>query len=323
VAISQVVSTEVSNYCPTNVSTATTADPQAERLKRALADPPTTASKRARLSIDSAANPSSIDPPSSQTNPITPPTLVLRPATVPRAPNQLPPHRVQNAPSPSPNTSIFVHPQPRAPTTLGARPSGLTASTVLDKPRSPDLPHAPTPIARSAQLPRPPVPPVASRSAPPVTPRSAPPAASRSVQHLASRPVQPLAPAPRQAQAIAPRQVQATAHRSAQPVASRSAQPSAARAPEAPHRAAGRSTINENGVNLERRAPPSASSGNLQSATTPETAQSRFDINLGGPAPGLPPRVRPYVPYTDLVHDRAEEFAAADARASGRRAVST
>jgi hypothetical protein len=230
-------------------------------------------------------------------------------------------------------------------------------------PRSPDLTRALPPMARSTQPSRPLALPVASRMAPPIAPRpvqptvpcSVPLAAPRTAPRIASRLVQPAAPrttplavprsappvashlvqpaaprsalpatsrsappaAPRPVQPLVPHRAQATSLRSAQPAASQSAQPAVPRTTEASNRnrAAARLTLNEDGVDV----PP----GNVRSAPTPETAQSRFDMNLGGPAPGLPPRVRPYVPYTDLIHDRAEEFAAANTRASGRRAVST
>jgi hypothetical protein len=47
-----------------------------------------------------------------------------------------------------------------------------------------------------------------------------------------------------------------------------------------------------------------------------------WDLDLGGPAPGVPPRERPYVPYTNLLDDRAEEIAEAEARKHGKRPVS-
>jgi hypothetical protein len=48
-----------------------------------------------------------------------------------------------------------------------------------------------------------------------------------------------------------------------------------------------------------------------------------WNVDLGGPAPGVPPRKRPYVAYTNLLDDRAEEIAEAEARKHGKRAVSS
>lgn len=59
-----------------------------------------------------------------------------------------------------------------------------------------------------------------------------------------------------------------------------------------------------------------------QAGARAAAATDRHSRDLGGPAPGVPPPVRPYVPYTGLVHDRAEEFAAADAPVNGRLVVS-
>ncbi|KAF8597067.1 hypothetical protein BDV93DRAFT_39938 [Ceratobasidium sp. AG-I] len=77
----------------------------------------------------------------------------------------------------------------------------------------------------------------------------------------------------------------------------------------APRAANGTTRFN---VELGESAPP-------QAGARAGAEADRFGRDLGGPAPGVPPRVRPYVPYTDLVHDRAEEFAVAEARANGRQ----
>ncbi|KAG8779911.1 hypothetical protein FRC12_023712 [Ceratobasidium sp. 428] len=126
------------------------------RSKRAFDDQLAGSSKRVRMSADPRANPSAIEPPSSQPQPIAPPAFPTPPGPTIEA--------VRREPNASSPPSRLDGPRPPVPAPLERFP---TAATLIDNPeipaaRSPSpapprpptpnpLPSAPTPVSPSAK----------------------------------------------------------------------------------------------------------------------------------------------------------------------------
>lgn len=329
---------------------------QPERTKRALVEPVAAASKRTRLIVDSSANPSLVESSSSQTVPVPPPSFATRPTqpTNPAAPSIHPANRAaplcaQNALLPSLHLGgSLPRPQPRP---LGPRSSASTAPTVLDDPPhlpTPTPPPAPTPTLPIHSLPPPP-------RLQPAHRRASQPTAFHPPTPTPTAPRVPTIAAPRASASAAPHTRMAAPHtRTATPRAP--AHPLPRETTPAPGVSRGASrwiTLDDDELEPlpepisqpQSRPAPRANAPSTSRAGRASTGLTRFNVDLGGaasprggararievdrfsrdfggPALGVPPRVRPYVPYTKLAKDRAEEFAAAEALVNGRQVVS-
>ncbi|KAG8695141.1 hypothetical protein FRC09_009367, partial [Ceratobasidium sp. 395] len=294
--------------------------------KRSFDNSLAAASKRPRLSANSQANPSTIDPPSSNPGSIAPPNFR------------------ENAPSPTvPSTS-----QQRPPAPLQRFP---TASTLVDNPE-PESPVAPLPPA-----PRVPAPALTSRAPTPArAPTRAPAPAPARVHAPAPAPARAPAPAPARVSAPGPvraapgpaprgstsapvpRTVAATPARVSPPVP----------VPASTARAAASGIWAQAAARPRTPVPapaptPAARASTSRSAAHPPThaAGSASDTRNGGgyrarasggsrlppvaevahtPAPHVPvPQASTsHPPYTDLMDDRAEQIAEAEAASSGK-----
>jgi hypothetical protein len=143
---------------------------QGERAKRALADPPTAASKRVRL-VDSGVDQSAAEPTPSQPRPITAPSLPTHQANASASPVPIRSTQNQQASQPNPSSSSSRTPAwrmlPRAQNAPSPPPArhlsvSSTTSALLRTP-------VPAPVARrAAQVVLPAVRPVANREPQPL-----------------------------------------------------------------------------------------------------------------------------------------------------------
>ncbi|KAG9077834.1 hypothetical protein FRC06_008683, partial [Ceratobasidium sp. 370] len=308
-------------------------DKQPEQAKRGLAESVDIASKRACLSFDPNANPSLANPPSPNPHPIVQPNFATRPTQAQMVQGACPSAQAQPAGPPIPSASHAPLRIQNAPSPSVGRLTAIPmATTVLDSPTGlPAHPRMATPVLRVATpAPLRVVAAAPSRAAPARVPAAArppaPAAAPTRAPGPATAPSQTRPPGPTTAAARAPGPVagpsRASAVRACAPVihARTATVPPHAAPPHTPPVAA-RNAAAASSRPPAARAPPSADV--LTGVRLPSVPEGEPDwgLDLGGPAPGVPARVRPYVPYTDLLDDRAEEIAEAEARQAGKRPV--
>ncbi|KAG9086652.1 hypothetical protein FS749_003497, partial [Ceratobasidium sp. UAMH 11750] len=258
--------------------------------------------------------------------------------------------RTQNAPSPSlgPGGSQLL-----ATTRLTSFP---TATTVLDEPACPPVRMAtpvamPTPlrIATAAPSRAAPAPTHAAGPARTLAPATATttvaaparaaapgvapgrvPASAAAPAHPACTPASVAAPTRAAAPSAAPARVLSI--RAPAPVAAPARAPAPAahtpapaagpsRPPAGPRPLPAALAVACAPVGASSRLPAPRASPRVGSRLLSVPEEPDWNVNLGGPAPGVPARVRPYIPYTDLLDDRAEEIAEAEARQVGRPAT--
>ncbi|KAG8734822.1 hypothetical protein FRC10_011394 [Ceratobasidium sp. 414] len=315
--ITQVAAFEIAPQVLSNPSPAIAKQP--EQAKHTLAESVDVVSKHACLSVDANANPSLIDPPSPNPQSIAPPTFPAHPVQTTQSthtPRQAQPAgpptalanrallRVQNAPSWSlgPSGSLLPSTAPLV--------SFPMATTVLDKPAC-----LPVPPCMAKPVPRVPTP--IPLWVPTAAPPRAPPRAPAAVAAPAHAPARAPAHAPAHTPAAvvapsrAPAPMAAPSHArvlSSAPVAAQSRAPVAV-----PSRAAASVAL--------PCAPPRASLPTGSHLLSVPEVEPDWSVDLGGPAPGVPAQVRPYIPYTDLLEDHAKEIAEAEARQVGKRVV--